>query len=115
MIIDSKSGTVQPRKYGNNDSKSRTAGHQTIVLHLDRKVWGQVAQVAVEENVTISGIAAEALMVYVKWLRKAEKKEETLIQRQAREEKKTETAMLLAEIMEENRKSGRNRGRKKKR
>lgn len=68
-----------------------------VNLHLDPRVWREIKRLAIREDTSITMIAQEALMVYVKWLRKADepekKKEIREIMKEIRKEQKVKVGI----------------------
>lgn len=54
------------------DTDNVSGSKKTVSLHIDSRVWREIKRQAIYEDAPIGVIATEALMVYVKWLRKTD-------------------------------------------
>ena len=81
-------------------------GTMNVVLHISKPVWKRFKVLSIKEDTTIGNLASEALLAYVTWLWKAEKENETIAERAAREEELAVMEMELQAIRMEKAKNG---------
>jgi len=84
-----------------------------VTLHLDECVWRRIRTEAVRENTTIQSIVSEALMSYIKWIRKAELEDQEVMEEDRKKRELQEAMEELDRIRMERLKGKKRKGMKK--
>jgi hypothetical protein len=91
-----------PTKYWGNGA------YYNVTLHLDPKIRKALQIMAIREETTLGKMASEAIMVYIKWMQKAELEETKVEDMEEKITQLAETKLLLREMRKDRRKRKRN-------